>query len=84
MKKTYSKPEIIFDDFSLSTAITGNCEVKLWTPNNESCGYKPEGYDAFIFVQDIDGCEEKFPDGGFWGDTMCYHVPSESRNLFNS
>lgn len=83
MKKVYTKPAIMFEDFTLSTSIAGDCEVKLNTPNNTSCGYRPEGYDADIFVEGITGCAEKHADGTY-GDGICYHVPDAGYNLFNS
>lgn len=32
MKKSYDKPDIFFDCFTMSTSIAGNCEVRTWTP----------------------------------------------------
>ena len=86
MKKTYIKPEIMFDSFELSTNIAGSCDEKLYTPNNTSCGYVPEGYDKAIFITGISGCEEKHDDGNGDGDYngLCYHVPTTGYNLFNS
>ena len=86
MKKRYEKPEIIFEDFSMNTAIAANCDEKLNTPTNGTCGYMPEGYDVFIFTSDISGCTEKHDNGfGFdVNDALCYHVPSGNNNLFNS
>ena len=84
MKKRYEMPEIIFEDFSMNTAIAANCEEKLNTPMNGVCGYQPEGYDAVIFLIDISGCQEKHDDGFAMYDGLCYHVPNEAYNLFNS
>ena len=82
MKKNYSKPEIVFEDFSLCTNIAAGCEVKLDTPTANSCGYQPEGLTYTIFLEGMNGCDRKYPDGGYKG--VCYHVPTEDNNLFAS
>lgn len=83
MKKTYTKPVIFFEDFTLNTNIAGDCEAKLNTPSNGVCGYMPEGVTYTIFTNEISGCQRKYADGAY-GDGICYHVPMESNNLFNS
>lgn len=85
MKKVYNKPEIVFEDFSMSTNIAGDCEVKTWTPNSGTCAYKY--MDEFLgevklFLSTISDCTTVEADGEYNG--FCYHVPTESKNLFNS
>ena len=80
MRKTYSKPEIIFEDFTLNESIAGNCDVKTFTPAQRQCGFDFGG--IFIFMENITGCELKFEDDGTNG--VCYHVPTEDNTLFNS
>lgn len=88
MKKAYSKPEIVFENFSLSTNIAGDCEVKTWLPSNNSCGLEFTGIGK-VFLDTMGGCTEEdgYPipsvggDGEFNG--LCYHVPYGD-NLFNS
>ena len=80
MKKMYQKPEIIFEDFLMSTNIAAGCEVRpgseelnipslgvLFTNSGESCTYIP----------DMNG-----GDGGAGG--ICYQVHVDERNIFNS
>lgn len=86
MKKTYTKPDIMFERFTMSANIAGDCEIKIYSPNNTTCGYKPEGLDYKIFLSGISECEEVgnqvVNDDSTNG--FCYHVPIESNNLFNS
>lgn len=81
MKKIYSKPEIMFESFTLSENIAGDCDVKVTTMAENICGYldprdpirKP------VFNSSISGCERHPSE-----DTVCYHNPTETSNLFNS
>ena len=88
MKKTYSKPDIAFESFSLATSIAGNCEVKTDTKGGGECGYPMDGL-GNLFLTTMEACtsagntpvtdEQSFVFNGF-----CYHVPIENSNLFNS
>lgn len=78
MKKTYTKPEILFENFVMSTSIA-TCEYQigspeLYVPNlgilftqKENCGYTPEMTGG---------------DGGYAG--ICYHVVTNGVNVFGS
>ena len=81
MRKAYVKPEIFFEDFSLSTSIA-SCAVVTSAPNEgQLCGYAPaEGWDP-IFADTTKGCVSITPEGE---NTLCYDVPTDSPNLFNS
>jgi len=79
MKKPYQKPKITFEDFSLSTSITAGCEYKNGLHAQGACGY--ETRDGVVFTLDVSGCKYTQPDTN---DTLCYHVPNESNNIFNS
>lgn len=84
MKREYAKPQIMFEDFTLSTNIAGDCEVKTWTPNSGSCAY--EFTDEFgdtwkVFVSEVAACGTNEGDRAY--DNICYHVPY-GENLFNS
>lgn len=78
-KKTYSKPDIFFEDFSLSTNIAAGCELK------------PEGFTDNCYV--IYGRYRLFSDNGICNriieegrnefDNLCYHVPYDF-NVFHS
>lgn len=87
MKKLYSKPDIVFDSFSLCTNITAGCEVKTNMPSNDLCGYKFGA--LYVFINGIQGCTTPIVDGSIvvdstTNDALCYHNPSENSNLFNS
>ena len=85
MKKTYEKPQIMFESFTLSTNIAGDCEVKTWEPTNSDCGMKfSDG--LYLFIEGVTGCSVPVVDGTVGNDdfnTICYHVPF-GNNLFNS
>lgn len=81
MKKKYIKPIVIFENFSLSTNIAGNCR---WIVDNsvpQSCTYTGTG-GIIIFMNEAQGCSTFEPDGNY--DGYCYDVPMENNNLFNS
>ena len=83
MKKRYKKPVIVFEDFTLSATIAGDCEIKTHTPAVMQCAY--EVVDEFfgttnIFIIGVSACETT-PSGGY--DSICYHQV-ESNSLFNS
>ena len=84
MKKVYTKPEIMFESFTLSQAIAGDCSVKTHTPNSGDCAY--EIYDEFLgtsylFTGEVSACKTVEADGEYNG--ICYHVPYDE-SLFNS
>lgn len=79
MKKTYSKPEILFEDFSLSTSIAAGCEYTNGLHAQGDCGY--ETRDGIVFVIGVSGCKYTQPDTN---DSLCYHVPNEYNNIFSS
>lgn len=81
MKKVYSKPEIIFEDFALSTNIAGPCEYRVNISDN-ACGVK-FGKDV-IFITGVTGCKEIVVEGSTLYDELCYHNPYESNNAFAS
>ena len=80
MKKTYTKPQICFESFVMNTNIAGSCELDTPLPSYEAnCGYPTRG--GVVFVEGTQ-CTTYPPDG--MHDGFCYHVPIESKNLFNS
>lgn len=80
MKKTYSKPDIVFEDFSLSSSIAGTCNVIVNNSVENSCAYFDERNNKYVFTNEIAACTTKNQDG----DGICYHIPLESNDLFNS
>ena len=82
MKRTYMKPEIIFENFALTTNIAGDCEVKTSTPNSGSCPYTWEDeFGSYSVFVDSSVCGNVVADGN---DGICYHVPTETNSVFNS
>ena len=87
MKKLYSKPEIMFEDFTLNENIAGNCASIVNNASKGSCAVMGTG-DIAIFDGSVGPvCVYKPEDMGGttdeW-DGFCYHVPTEYNNLFNS
>lgn len=81
MKREYTKPDILFESFSLSTSIAGNCAVKTFLPSPGACGL-PFG-STVIFTSGVTGCHKKFQNGISY-DGVCYDNPLETNNLFRS
>ena len=85
MKKLYTKPEIMFENFTLSTNIAGDCNVKTNTPSAMQCAVSYD--DEFagkvnVFISDIQACE--WHEGVNIATGICYNTPSDGMNLFNS
>ena len=80
MKKKYSKPEIVFENFAMSTSIAAGCDIDHGLHVKDACGYE-FGRDGVIFTDEQYGCQYEKPDG-FNG--ICYHNPTEDSVLFNS
>lgn len=86
MKREYSKPDILFESFSLSTSIAGTCAKDTNTQTQNVCSvYLPGVGNAFL--ENIFGC--KTENGGIPVQTdgvggVCYHVPTPLNNLFMS
>ena len=82
MKKSYEAPEILFEDFSLSTNIATNCEVTANHTDNV-CGLNWGRFVLFT-VGVINSCNRSVEDTGGLYDGLCYHNPSDDNNLFIS
>ena len=84
MKRTYSKPAIVFEDFALNTNIAASCNgQKINTLTQGTCGLPVTVFDT-IFVLDVTGCSIKVEDGSSEANGYCYHNPSDLMSLFNS
>jgi len=86
MKKTYQKPDIMYEDFSLSTNIAGDCERIVGNPTEGSCALEGSGGVA-VFNGNMSVCDftpESYNQAADQWDGFCYHVPTEQSNLFNS
>lgn len=82
MKKFYTKPDIVFEDFSLSTSIAGACETVLSTPTSGTCAVQFGR--LMVFTDQVSGCAKKVVDGSEDYNKLCYHVPTEANNVFTS
>lgn len=86
MKKVYSKPEIAFEDFSVSATIAAGCERKC-NNNVGDCAFElPYGnWTMYIFNVDVAGpCTDGIENlRGTENDGLCYHIPS-GFNTFDS
>ena len=84
MKKTYTKPEIMFEDFTLTSNIAASCAVKTYTPSSGECAYIVNDEflgDIYFFTNDVSACTTTEADEDYNG--ICYHAPYDA-NLFNS
>lgn len=78
MKKTYSKPQIVFDSFELSQSIAGACEA-ITNQAKGSCPLHDKESDMTLFAGKE--CEFIPPTTK---DEICYDVPYENYNVFSS
>ena len=77
MRKTYSKPELIFDSFDVETNIAA-CASNS-NHDRGTCVAYVAGMP--VFTETVDACEFKAPDGSF---DFCYYVPTADNTLFGS
>lgn len=83
--KKYTKPQIVFESFTTSTNIAGNCEVIFDLQGRDTCGFPGSLAGYVVFNTGADGTNCTYPgqtDTQYNG--LCYHVPDPTRNLFNS
>jgi hypothetical protein len=76
-KRQYNKPEIFYEDFSLSTNIAAGCEIFPNAPN----GGVQWGAEI-IFTEAISGCIKKVGASTNYNG-LCYHNPT-GINVFDS
>lgn len=81
MKKPYVKPQIVFEDFELSVNIAAGCEFRTNHAENV-CVYELTG-GRNVFIDADTSCNDITAPGGNYG-AVCYHVPSDTSNLFTS
>lgn len=75
----------MFEDFALSTNIAGDCGHIITTPTDGECAYTYADEfkgDVSVFVAEVSACTTKDADGVYNG--LCYNVPTDYSNLFNS
>ena len=88
MRKTYSKPQIMFEAFTLNTSIAAGCSLINTLPNVErECGFEV-ATDRFgndiVFntaIQDVTGCNVGAE--GPYND-LCYDNPRSEYIIFQS
>ena len=82
MKKVYSKPEILFEDFTVTANIAVGCEAITNSQVNVCFKAKlpMEGFGFIELFQEEHGCQVT-PAG--INDSLCYHTP-DGFNTFNS
>lgn len=81
MKKVYTKPQIAFESFQLTSNIAGDCNTKPASADETTCGYRVD--DSWIIFQGNPPCN--FPVGqSTENDKICYHVPSGIISVFTS
>ena len=89
MKKKYTKPVIMYESFMLCTNIAAGCEF-IANSVQDSCGYEVRG--RAVFIDSSTGCvthaqyDVSLQDytHNIYNNTVCYHVPVETTNLFSS
>ena len=80
MKKTYAKPQIVFESFQLTANIAGDCNTRPNSADEATCGYYDNGW---IVFQNSAVCNfPAGPDGKHNG--LCYHVPTGDMSVFTS
>ena len=79
MKKTYTKPQILIENFTISQSIAGDCNIIITNATQGVCAYMDRGGNA-VFTNLISDCTYKQTDG----DSVCYNVPIATNDLFNS
>lgn len=88
MSRAYSKPTIVYEDFSLSTSVA-NCDTKTKLPSYMQCGLPLPGVGT-VFVDGNTGCllkpsvlDPNSPNDEIYNG-ICYHVPYDNKELFCS
>ena len=81
MRKIYQKPELYYDNFSLSQSIAAGCEgIANFAEGHCSVTLSGPGYDLTLF-HDSQICVDSPPNPD---DYLCYHAPTEYNNVFSS
>ena len=90
MKKTYTKPVIMFESFVLSTSIAAECKNQANFYRSQ-CGLVVGSgrYEKHIFVDSTMGCTTEVPydvanQDFIYENQICYHVPYDAFVLFGS
>ena len=79
VKKTYVKPDIMFESFSLATDISAGCAMAARQAPMMCPVYVPEFGETII--ADDGSCDTYAPE---ISDTICYHLPLTDISVFES
>ena len=79
--KKYTKPEISFVDFSMSSSIAATCDNKANHYNSATCEYESPLW-GIIFAGTNSVCSTQTQDGT--NDMFCQHVPIAGSVIFSS
>jgi hypothetical protein len=85
MKRAYSTPDIVFENFSLNENIASansNCSRNISNMSSNECGLLYG--EKVVFTIAAMGCSFKTQDGNPMFDSLCYHIPTAENRLFNS
>lgn len=82
MKKSYEKPVLYIERFTLTQTIAHNCGENLnigtaTMTTKETCGWDVGPYEIFMDAQICDRPTKHF-------DGVCYNAPAGGYNVFNS
>lgn len=80
MKKSYTKPNIMFDSFELATSIAAGCAYISTNVAPYICGVKDEELNLILF-SDMVNCTSTPPGGN---DSVCYDVPTADVSVYTS
>lgn len=69
MKKTYKKPVLFFEDFTLMEAITSSCAIGAQHENKYTCAWWNEDFGMYIYdTVQVSSCQI---------DEIAYGVPQD-------
>ena len=83
MKKAYTKPAIMFEDFTLSTNIAADCEHQNVLPSLGQTGCGIDFGNLVVFVENVLCSLSVGVDDGKY-NTICYNIPAGGENIFTS
>ena len=83
MKKTYEKPQIIFESFELSQSIAAGCAYQANAARG-ICGFDTGV--GILFTAEVLAClgEDGIIPAPGDDDSICYHAPGDNSNVFSS
>lgn len=80
MKKTYIKPQVVFDCFELTDSIAAGCAFLSSNMAPYACPVLDEEFGYTLFT-DMGTCDSTPPGGN---DSICYHVPTADYSVYTS